>query len=186
LPYTRYAVPTYYIVNPAEAASNLARFDGVRYGHRDGGSQADLHGLYRASRGVGFGPEVRRRILVGTYVLSAGYADRYYHQAQRMRTLLAQEFDRTFTAVDLLLTPTTPTTAFTAGEKLADPVAMYLADIFVCPASLTGHPAMSLPVGRSEGLPVGAQLIAPMWGERAMLEAAAALEGALDARAEVR
>ena len=186
LPHARYSVPTYYIVNPAEAAANLARFDGVRYGKRDGGSQVDLRGLYRATRGTGFGPEVRRRILVGTYVLSAGYADAYYHQAMRMRTLIARDFTDAFRGVDLLLTPTTPTPAFKAGDKTDDPVAMYLADIFVAGASLAGLPALSIPVGRSEGLPVGMQLIAPAWGEAKMLAAAAAFEGALDARREVR
>jgi aspartyl-tRNA(Asn)/glutamyl-tRNA(Gln) amidotransferase subunit A len=187
LPHARYTVPTYYIVNPAEAAANLARYDGVRYGKRDGGSQVDLRGLYRATRGTGFGPEVRRRILVGTYVLSAGYADAYYHQAMKMRTLITRDFTDQFAAgVDLLLTPTTPTPAFKAGEKTSDPVAMYLADIFVAGASLAGLPAISVPAGRSEGLPVGLQLIGPAFGEPAMLSVAAALEGAVDARAEVR
>ena len=186
LPHAKYTVPTYYIVNPAEAAANLARFDGVRYGKRDGGSQVDLRGLYRATRGTGFGPEVRRRILVGTYVLSAGYSDRYYHQAMKMRTLIAKDFSDAFAGVDLLLTPTTPTPAFKAGEKTDDPVAMYLADIFVAGASLAGLPALSLPAGRSEGLPVGLQLIAPAFGEARMLAAAAAFEGAIDARGEVR
>ncbi|MFI5235936.1 MAG: Asp-tRNA(Asn)/Glu-tRNA(Gln) amidotransferase subunit GatA [Gemmatimonadales bacterium] len=187
LPHTAYAVPTYYIVAPAEAAANLARFDGVRYGPRGGSSTADLTEMYRATRGAGFGPEVRRRILVGTYVLSAGYTDRYYHRAQQMRGLLAQDFERVFAnGVDLLLTPTTPTPAFKAGEKISDPVAMYLADVFVCPSSLTGHPAITIPVGRDQGLPIGGQLIAPMWQEGKMLAAASALELALDAKSEVR
>jgi aspartyl-tRNA(Asn)/glutamyl-tRNA(Gln) amidotransferase subunit A len=186
LPHAKYTVPTYYIVNPAEAAANLARYDGVRYGKRDGGSQTDLRGLYRSTRGNGFGPEVRRRILVGTYVLSAGYADAYYHQAMRMRTLITKDFTDAFQGVDLLLTPTTPTPAFKAGEKTDDPVAMYLADIFVAGASLAGLPAMSVPAGRSEGLPIGMQLIAPAFGEAKMLSIAAAFEGATDARKEVR
>jgi aspartyl-tRNA(Asn)/glutamyl-tRNA(Gln) amidotransferase subunit A len=187
LPYSRYAVPAYYIVAPAEAAANLARFDGVRYGPRGGSTGADLTRMYRDTRGRGFGPEVRRRILVGTYVLSAGYSDRYYHRAQQVRGLIAQDFDRVFgSGVDLLLTPTTPTPAFKAGEKVDDPVAMYLADIFVCPSSLSGHPALSLPVGRDQGLPIGAQLIAPMWQEARMLSAAAAIERGTDARREVR
>jgi aspartyl-tRNA(Asn)/glutamyl-tRNA(Gln) amidotransferase subunit A len=186
LPHARYSVPTYYIVNPAEAAANLARFDGVRYGKRDGGSQVDLRGLYRATRGTGFGPEVRRRILVGTYVLSAGYADAYYHQAMRMRTLIAQDFTNAFAGVDLLLTPTTPTPAFKAGDKTDDPVAMYLADVFVAGACLAGIPAMSIPAGRSEGLPVGMQLLAPAWGEAKMLATASAFEGVIDPRKEVR
>ena len=187
LPHARYSVPTYYIVNPAEAAANLARFDGVRYGKRDGGSQVDLRGLYRATRGTGFGPEVRRRILIGTYVLSAGYADQYYHQAMKMRTLITRDFTDAFGGgVDLLLTPTTPTPAFKAGDKTDDPVAMYLADIFVAGASLAGLPALSLPVGRSEGLPIGMQLIAPPFAEAKMLAAAAAFEGVIDTRREVR
>jgi aspartyl-tRNA(Asn)/glutamyl-tRNA(Gln) amidotransferase subunit A len=186
LPHAKYTVPTYYIVNPAEAAANLARYDGVRYGKRDGGTQTDLRGLYRATRGNGFGPEVRRRILVGTYVLSAGYADAYYHQAMRMRTLITKDFTDAFAGVDLLLTPTTPTPAFKAGEKTDDPVAMYLADIFVAGASLAGLPAVSVPAGRSEGLPIGLQLIAPAFGEAKMLSVASAFEGAIDARKEVR
>jgi aspartyl-tRNA(Asn)/glutamyl-tRNA(Gln) amidotransferase subunit A len=186
LPHTRYAVPAYYVIAPAEAAANLARFDGARYGVRHAGD-GDLRSLYRASRGRGFGPEVRRRILVGTYVLSAGYADAYYHRAQAARVRIAEDFTAAFAAgADLLFTPTAPTTAFRAGEKTGDPVAMYLADIFVCPASLAGLPAMSLPVGRSEGLPVGGQLIAPPFGEAAMLAAAGALEAHLDPAAEVR
>jgi aspartyl-tRNA(Asn)/glutamyl-tRNA(Gln) amidotransferase subunit A len=187
LPNSAYAVPTYYIIAPAEAAANLARYDGVRYGPRRIGPEGDIRSLYQATRGEGFGPEVQRRILVGTYVLSAGYYDAYYRNAQRVRALIAEDFRRSFASgVDLLLTPTTPTPAFKAGEKTADPVAMYLADIFVCPINLAGLPALSLPVGRSEGLPIGAQLIAPAFEEERLLAAAAALEQALDAAAEVR
>ena len=187
LPHSRYAVPTYYIVAPAEAAANLARYDGVRYGPRKIGPDGDIRSLYQATRGEGFGAEVRRRILVGTYVLSAGYYDAYYRKAQRVRALIADDFRRAFdSGVDLLLTPTTPTPAFKAGEKTEDPVAMYLADIFVCAVNLAGLPAVSLPVGRSEGLPVGAQLIAPYFEEEKLLAAAAALEGAVPAQAEVR
>ena len=187
LPHTRYAVPTYYIIAPAEASANLARFDGVRYGQRRIGPEGDVRSLYRATRGAGFGPEVRRRILVGTYVLSAGYYDAYYRKAQRVRSLIAADFAAVFASgIDLLLTPTTPTTAFRAGEKTSDPVAMYLADIFVSAVNLAGLPALSLPVGRSEGLPVGAQLIAPPMGDERMLQAAAALEGVVPATAEVR
>ena len=186
LPHTRYAVPTYYIIAPAEAAANLARYDGARYGPRFA-ADGDLRALYRATRGKGFGPEVRRRILVGTYVLSAGYSSAYYGRAQGVRAAIVADFARAFASgVDLLFTPTTPTPAFKAGEKTADPVAMYLADIFVCPANLAGLPAMSLPVGRSEGLPVGGQLIAPHFEEARMLAAARALERELDAVAEVR
>jgi aspartyl-tRNA(Asn)/glutamyl-tRNA(Gln) amidotransferase subunit A len=187
LPHTRYAVPTYYIVNPAEAAANLARYDGVRFGVRRLGPEGDLRALYRATRGEGFGREVQRRILVGTFVLSSGYADQYYARAQTARRRIADDFSRVFdSGIDLLFTPTTPTTAFRAGEKLADPVQMYLADIFVAPASLAGIPAMSVPIGRSEGLPVGGQLIGPVMGEETMIPVARLLEAAVDATAEVQ
>ncbi len=187
LPHSPYAVPTYYIVAPAEAAANLARYDGVRYGPRRVGPGGDIHALYQATRGEGFGAEVRRRILVGTYVLSAGYYDAYYRKAQRVRALIAEDFRKVFqSGVDLLLTPTTPTPAFKAGEKTEDPVAMYLADIFVSAISLAGLPAVSLPAGRSEGLPVGAQLIAPYFEEERLLAAAAAIERAVPAEAEAR
>jgi aspartyl-tRNA(Asn)/glutamyl-tRNA(Gln) amidotransferase subunit A len=187
LPNSTYAVPTYYIIAPAEAAANLARYDGVRYGLRRIGPEGDIRSLYRATRGEGFGPEVQRRILVGTYVLSAGYYDAYYRKAQLVRSLIAADFRRTFSSgVDLLLTPTTPTPAFKAGEKTEDPVAMYLADIFVCPINLAGLPAVSIPVGRTEGLPVGAQLIAPAFEEERLLAAAAALERVIPTEAEVR
>jgi aspartyl-tRNA(Asn)/glutamyl-tRNA(Gln) amidotransferase subunit A len=187
LPHSPYAVPTYYIVAPAEAAANLARYDGVRYGPRKIGPEGDIRSLYRATRGEGFGSEVRRRILVGTYVLSAGYYDAYYRKAQRVRALIADDFTRAFASgVDLLLTPTTPTPAFRAGEKTDDPVAMYLADVFVCAVSLAGLPAVSIPVGRSEGLPVGAQLVAPFMEDERLLAAAAAIERAVPAEAEAR
>jgi aspartyl-tRNA(Asn)/glutamyl-tRNA(Gln) amidotransferase subunit A len=187
LPHSKFAVPTYYIVAPAEAAANLARYDGVRYGPRKVGPAGDIRALYQATRGQGFGAEVRRRILVGTYVLSAGYYDAYYRKAQRVRGLIAADFSRAFASgVDLLLTPTTPTPAFKAGEKTEDPVSMYLADIFVCAVNLAGLPAVSIPVGRSEGLPVGAQLIAPHFEEERLLAAASAIEGVIPAEAEVR
>jgi aspartyl-tRNA(Asn)/glutamyl-tRNA(Gln) amidotransferase subunit A len=187
LPYSKYAVPTYYIIAPAEAAANLARYDGVRYGRRKVGSEGDIRALYRATRGEGFGAEVRRRILVGTYVLSAGYYDAYYRKAQTVRALIAQDFQRAFGGgVDLLLTPTTPTPPFKAGEKTEDPVQMYLADVFVCPVNLAGLPALSLPVGRDGGLPIGAQLIAPDFEEARMLSVAAALERVLRPVEEVR
>ena len=185
LPHSSLAVPAYYVLAPAEAAANLARYDGARYGAR-AAVPGDVRALYRATRGAGFGAEVRRRILVGTYVLSAGYYDAYYARAQAARRRVAADFSRAFASgVDLLFTPTTPTTAFKAGEKTGDPVAMYLADVFVCPASLAGLPAMSLPIGRSDGLPVGGQLIAPPLKETEMLAAAAALEGVLEADTEV-
>jgi aspartyl-tRNA(Asn)/glutamyl-tRNA(Gln) amidotransferase subunit A len=184
LPHTAYAIPTYYIVAPAEASSNLARYDGVRYGPRFGAA-ADVRELYRSTRGRGFGPEVRRRILVGTYVLSSGYYDAYYGRAQRMRGLIAQDFRRAFEhGVDLLFTPATPTPAFRAGERMEDPVAMYLADIFTVTANLAGLPAMTLPIGRVQGLPVGGQLIAPAFAEARMLAAALALESVAPALEE--
>jgi aspartyl-tRNA(Asn)/glutamyl-tRNA(Gln) amidotransferase subunit A len=187
LPHSKYAVPTYYIVAPAEAAANLARYDGVRYGPRKVGPAGDIRAVYQATRGEGFGPEVQRRILVGTYVLSAGYYDAYYRKAQRTRARIADDFRRAFAGgIDLLLTPTTPTPAFRAGEKTADPVSMYLADVFVCAISLAGLPALSIPVGRSEGLPVGAQLIAPFCEDERMLAAAGAVERVVAAAEEVR
>jgi aspartyl-tRNA(Asn)/glutamyl-tRNA(Gln) amidotransferase subunit A len=186
LPHTKYAVPAYYIVAPAEASSNLARYDGVRYGVRHDG-EGDVRALYQATRGHGFGPEVRRRILVGTYALSAGYYDAYYRRAQQARALIADDFRKVFdSGIDLLFTPTTPTPAFRAGEKTDDPVQMYLADIFVCPANLAGLPAVSIPVGRSGGLPVGAQIITPYFRDSRMLSVAALLERALDPTEEVR
>jgi aspartyl-tRNA(Asn)/glutamyl-tRNA(Gln) amidotransferase subunit A len=184
LPHTPYAVPTYYVIAPAEASSNLARYDGVRYGPRFNGA-ADLRTLYRSTRGQGFGPEVRRRILVGTYVLSSGYYDAYYRRAQQMRALIAQDFRNVFDrGVDLLFTPTVPTPAFKAGEKLADPIAMYMSDIFTVTANLAGLPAMSLPIGRVKGLPIGGQLIGQAFLEDEMIEAAYALERVVPATDE--
>ncbi len=185
LPHTPYAVPTYYVLAPAEASSNLARYDGVRYGPRSDGAAPDIRALYRATRGAGFGPEVRRRILVGTYVLSAGYYDAYYRRAQQMRALIAQDFRNAFDrGVDLLFTPTTPTPAFKAGEKLADPVSMYLSDIFTVTANLAGLPALSLPIGRVKGLPIGGQFIGQAFLEDELLEAAYALERVVPATEE--
>jgi aspartyl-tRNA(Asn)/glutamyl-tRNA(Gln) amidotransferase subunit A len=185
LPHTAYAVPTYYIVAPAEASANLARYDGARYGERVDG-KLDLRSMYRETRGEGFGAEVRRRILIGTYVLSAGYYDAYYKKAQQVRALIAQDFRNVFDrGVDLLFTPTTPTTAFKLGERVSDPVSMYLADIFTCTANLAGLPAMSLPIGRIKGLPVGGQLIGQPFVEDDMIEAAYVLERAIDGAAEV-
>ncbi|HLB36419.1 MAG TPA: Asp-tRNA(Asn)/Glu-tRNA(Gln) amidotransferase subunit GatA [Gemmatimonadales bacterium] len=187
LPHTGLAIPTYYILAPAEASSNLARYDGVRYGPRYAPGEGDVQAMYRATRGVGFGPEVRRRIIVGTYVLSAGYYDAYYRKALRARWLIARDFDSVFAGgVDLLFTPSTPTTAFRAGDKLEDPVAMYLADVFSCPANLAWVTALSVPVGRSDGLPVGGQFIAPQFGEARMLQAASVLEALVDRAAEAR
>jgi aspartyl-tRNA(Asn)/glutamyl-tRNA(Gln) amidotransferase subunit A len=187
LPHTKYAVPTYYIVAPAEASSNLARYDGVRFGPREDGGLRDVRALYRATRGHGFGPEVRRRILLGTYVLSAGYYDAYYRTAQRVRARIRADFARVFASgVHALFTPTTPTPAFKFGENIADPIAMYLSDIFVCTANLAGVPALSLPIGRDHGLPIGGQLIGAMEGESTIIRIAQALEAATDGTAEVR
>ena len=185
LPHTKYAIPTYYIIAPAEASSNLARYDGVRYGLRV--DAPDVHRMFRASRGQGFGPEVRRRILLGTYVLSAGYYDAYYRQAQRARARIRRDFQQVFASgVHALFTPTTPTPAFRFGENTADPLAMYLSDIFVCTANLAWVPALSLPIGRDAGLPIGGQLIGPEEGEGAIIRIAQALEAATDKMAEVR
>jgi aspartyl-tRNA(Asn)/glutamyl-tRNA(Gln) amidotransferase subunit A len=178
LPRTDLAIPVYYIIAPAEASSNLARFDGVRYGLRITGD--GLRGMYEATRSRGFGPEVTRRILLGTYVLSAGYYEAYYRKAQQVRTLIAQEFRDVFAGgIDLLFTPTTPTTAFPIGAKSADPYEMYLSDIFTVTANLTGVPALSMPIGHVEGLPVGGQLMASHFREQDLFAAAYALERAL-------
>jgi aspartyl-tRNA(Asn)/glutamyl-tRNA(Gln) amidotransferase subunit A len=177
LPHTDLAIQVYYIIAPAEASSNLARFDGVRYGLRIEGD--GLRGMYEATRSRGFGPEVTRRILLGTYVLSAGYYDAYYRKAQQVRALIARDFIQAFASgVHLLFTPTTPTPAFPLGAK-SDPYEMYLSDIFTCTANLAGVPALSLPIGRVDGLPVGGQLIAAHFDERPMFVAAYELERAL-------
>lgn len=181
LPHTELAIPVYYIVAPAEASSNLARFDGVRYGLRITGH--GLRDMYEATRSSGFGPEVTRRILLGTYVLSAGYYDAYYAKAMRARQRIASDFDAVFgSGIDVLFTPTTPTTAFAAGSR-ADPYEMYLSDIFTVTANLAGIPALSLPIGRVDGLPVGGQLLAPHFGEARMLAIARLLEHSLGAEA---
>jgi aspartyl-tRNA(Asn)/glutamyl-tRNA(Gln) amidotransferase subunit A len=175
LPHTASALPAYYIIAPAEASSNLARYDGVKYGLRVEGD--DLIDQYERTRGEGFGAEVRRRVMIGTYVLSAGYYDAYYLRAQRVRSLIARDFARAFEAVDLVLTPTTPFTAFAIGERMDDPVAMYLNDVFTVPSSLAGLPAVSLPAGLGEGgLPLGLQLIGRPFDEETVLRAAGVLE----------
>jgi len=178
LPHTSYSIPVYYIVAPAEASSNLARFDGVRYGLRVM-SERGLGGMYEETRARGFGPEVIRRVLLGTYVLSAGYYDAYYKKAQSVRTLIAQDFRDVFASgVDVLFTPTTPTPAFELGA-VKDPYEMYLSDIFTAGANLAGVPAISIPVGAAAGLPIGGQIIAPHFGESVMFRSAFALERAL-------
>ena len=171
LPNLPLSVPAYYVVAPAECSSNLARFDGVRFGHRCENPR-DLLDLYKRSRGEGFGAEVKRRIMTGTYVLSAGYFDAYYLKAQKVRRLIADDFARAFLEVDVLMGPTTPTPAFAIGAKMSDPVTMYLNDIYTIGANLAGVPAMSLPCGFVAGLPVGLQIIAPQFGEARMLNVA--------------
>ncbi len=177
MPHTHHGVATYYVLATAEASSNLARFDGVRFGLREEPPGSALDEMIEASRSAGFGPEVKRRILLGTYVLSAGYHDAYYGQAQRVRALIRRDFDQAFAQVDVIATPTTPTPAFALGERVEDPLSMYLADVYTLPASLAGVAALSLPVGlTSSRLPIGLQLIAPAFGEERLLSVAAACE----------
>ncbi|WP_263350600.1 Asp-tRNA(Asn)/Glu-tRNA(Gln) amidotransferase subunit GatA [Acidicapsa acidisoli] len=179
LKHTKYAIPVYYLVATAEASANLARFDGVRYGHRSA-SATNLSSMYRLSREEGFGPEVKRRILLGTYALSAGYYDAYYKKAQQVRRLLADEFLTAFAGVDAIVTPTAPTAAFKLGEKTDDPLAMYLADIYTVTASLAGICGVSVPCGATaEGLPVGMQVLAPHFGESVAFRVAQAVETGL-------
>jgi len=178
LPHTKYALPTYYIVAPAEASSNLARYDGVRYGLREEGDS--LQEMYEHTRAAGFGDEVKRRILVGTYALSAGYYDAYYLKAQKLRTLIFRDFTSAFDDVDAILTPAAPSAAFVAGEK-TDPIAMYLNDVFTVPASLAGIPGMSVPAGLStEGLPLGLQLLAAPFQEETLFRVGQAVEDAAE------
>ncbi len=177
LPHTKYALPAYYIIAPAEASSNLARYDGVRYGIRDLPAGSGLQDMYAATRADGFGPEVKRRIMIGTYVLSAGYYDAYYTQAQKIRTLIARDFEKAWETCDVLLTPTAPSAAFALGEKSADPIAMYLNDVFTVPSSLAGLPAMSVPGGLDkQGLPLGLQIIGKPLDEQGVLNAGLAIE----------
>lgn len=179
LPHTHYALPTYYIIAPAECSSNLARYDGVRYGLRVMDKGDGLIDMYEKTRAAGFGEEVKRRIMIGTYVLSAGYYDAYYKKAQRVRTLIAQDFTKAYEQVDVILTPTAPSAAFAVGEKQDDPVAMYLNDVFTVPASLAGLPGISVPAGlNAEGLPLGLQILAKPFDEVTLFKAASALEQA--------
>jgi len=185
LPLTRYALPTYYIIAPAEASSNLARYDGVRFGLRVPGDS--LGAMYEKTRAAGFGAEVKRRVLIGTYVLSAGYYDAYYVRAQKIRTLIAQDFAQAFERCDAILTPTTPSPAFAIGERQDDPVAMYLNDVFTVPASLAGLPAISLPAGLTDdGLPLGLHVIGRAFDEETMFRVAGVLEAAAAFVAEPR
>jgi len=173
LPHTSYAIATYYLIATAEASSNLARFDGVRYGHR--AEATDLASLYEKSRSEGFGEEVKRRIMLGTYVLSAGFYDAYYKKAQQVRTLITRDFQDAFKDVDVLITPTTPTPAFRIGEKTSDPLQMYLEDIFTISCNLAGLPGISVP-GPTDGLPIGVQVLAPHFREDLIFQTAAAIE----------
>ena len=179
LPHTKYGVAVYYIITPTEISSNLARFDGIRYGHTSKNGK-NLEDIYKKSKGEGFGPEVKRRIMLGTYALSAGYFDAYYLQAQKVRTIIKQEFDEILNQVDCILTPTTSTTAFKIGEQADDPLAMYLEDIFVTGASLAGLPAISIPAGFADKMPVGLQLIGPRFGEQTIFDIANVYEQATD------
>ena len=183
LPHARYALPAYYVIAPAEASSNLARYDGVRYGHRTPPQPGDdIDAMYERSRAEGFGAEVRRRVLIGTYALSHGYYEAYYLRAQQVRTLVRRDFDTCFAAgIDAILTPTTPTPAFAIGEKIDDPVSMYLNDVFTVTANLAGLPAVSVPAGLSAGgLPLGMQIIGRPWDEAGTLTLAARIEAAAD------
>jgi len=179
LPHTKYGLPVYYIVAPAEASSNLARYDGVRFGARVDGE--DLIDMYERTRAAGFGAEVKRRIMIGTYVLSAGYYDAYYLKAQKIRALILRDFTDAFAKVDAILTPTAPSAAFGIGEKMDDPVTMYLNDVFTVPSNLAGIPAMSVPAGlSSEGLPLGLQIIGRHFDEETVFAVSAAIERAAD------
>jgi len=181
LPHTDDALATYYLIAPAEASANLARFDGIRYGFRAAGDFETVGDLYARTRGAGFGPEVQRRIMLGTYALSAGYYDAYYLKAQKVRTLIKGDFDAAFAHVDLIVGPTSPTTAFRLGERTADPMQMYLADVFTLAQALAGIPALSLPcVFDADGLPIGLQLVAPALQEARLFRAAFAYEQATD------
>ena len=183
LPHAQHGISAYYVLAPAEASTNLSRYDGVRYGLREDGT--DLVSMYEETRGHGFGPEVKRRIMLGTYALSSGYYDAYYGRAQRVRTMIVRDFDAAFAGVDFVITPTSPSVAFGLGEKTEDPWSMYLNDLFTVPMSLAGIPAISIPGGLAESagggtaLPVGIQIAAPAFGEQKLVEAAFALETAI-------
>jgi aspartyl-tRNA(Asn)/glutamyl-tRNA(Gln) amidotransferase subunit A len=178
LPHTTYAVGCYYILATAEASSNLARYDGIRYGLR-APADGSLLDLYRNSRAAGFGPEVKRRIMLGTYVLSSGYYDAYYLKAQKVRTLIRRDFERVFADADVIMTPVAPTTAFRIGEKTADPLQMYLSDVFMLSINRAGLPAIVVPCGQdAQGMPIGLQIVGPPFGEEIVLRAARAFEAA--------
>ncbi|MEO7716951.1 MAG: Asp-tRNA(Asn)/Glu-tRNA(Gln) amidotransferase subunit GatA [Capsulimonas sp.] len=179
LPHSEYALPTYYILAPAEASSNLARYDGVRFGHRTARATSHID-LFEKTREEGFGPEVKQRIMLGTYALSAGYYDAFYLKAQQVRTLIKQDFDKVFEKYDVILSPTAPTVAFPIGQKTGDPLAMKLSDVLTIPANMAGIPAISLPCGFADGLPIGLQIMAPAFGEEVLLRAAHAYEQSTD------
>ena len=174
LPNARHGIAAYYVIAPAEASANLARYDGVRYGPRSG--NGDLTSLYEQTRHDGFGDEVKRRIMIGTYALSSGYYEAYYGTAQKVRTKIAQDFSAAFEDVDFVVSPTSATVAFKLGERTADPLAMYLSDYYTVPMPLAGIPAISIPCGLSDGLPVGFQIAGPAFSEAGILDAAHALE----------
>jgi aspartyl-tRNA(Asn)/glutamyl-tRNA(Gln) amidotransferase subunit A len=176
LPSFSYGLSAYYLIAPAEASSNLARFDGVRYGYRAAGESEDVWEMYDRTRSEGFGGEVKRRIMLGTYALSAGYYDAYYAQAQKIRTLIVRDYGRAWESYDVLVSPTSPSVAFKLGEKMDDPLTMYLSDICTIPVNLAGIPGLSLPCGLSEGLPVGFQIMGPPMSEMKVLDVAYALE----------
>jgi aspartyl-tRNA(Asn)/glutamyl-tRNA(Gln) amidotransferase subunit A len=182
LPHVEYALPAYYILAPAEASANLARYDGVRYGHR-AEEAGDITSMYELTRSEGFGDEVKRRIMIGTYALSSGYYDAYYNQAQKVRTLLVRDFQKAFEGYDFLVSPTTPTTAFAMGEKADDPLSMYLSDICTIPMNMTGLPAISIPAGLSEGLPVGFQIMSRAFTANEILQVAHSAELAIGFKA---
>jgi len=185
LPHTSYALPTYYIVAPAEASSNLARYDGVKYGYRANGE--NLIDMYEKTRSEGFGAEVQRRIMIGTYVLSSGYYDAYYLKAQKVRRLIKNDFDEAYKKVDAILTPSTPSSAFKIGEKTNDPVSMYLNDIFTVPVNLAGLPAISVPAGLDKkGYPLGLQLIGKTLDEQNILNVAYAFEKNCNFKNEIK
>lgn len=179
LPHTKYALPAYYVLIPSEVSSNLARYDGMQYG-KPADNAKSLEEVFLKTREQGFGPEVKRRIMIGTFCLSSGYVDAYYKKAQQVRTLVKKDFDDALQSVDVILAPTTPTLPFTIGEKAQDPVAMYLADIFTLPVNLAGVPAVSMPVGYINGLPTAVQFIAPQFQENRLFQAGSALEAALN------
>ena len=185
LPNTKYALPTYYIVAPAEASSNLARYDGVKYGFRSPGE--NLIDMYEKTRSEGFGDEVKRRIMIGTYVLSSGYYDAYYLKAQKVRKLIKNDFDEVYKKVDAILTPSTPSSAFSIGEKTDDPVSMYLNDIFTVPINLAGLPAISIPAGHDlKGYPLGLQIIGKAFDEQNILNIAYTMEEQISYKNEIK